>query len=107
MNKKNIIETKVSVKETTYCVFWIEDGQPQSKLFRTPTSTTALAFCQDLRRRAHAGAELFHICISSDMIDNVSLPGVNDKLPDGYEWKMRRRDYEPGRDPFQTAPWQN
>lgn len=45
----------------------------------------ALKLAEILRKNDHR-----HVCISSELEDSVGKPGVNDVLPEGYDWKKRR-----------------
>jgi len=56
-----------------------------------------LKLCEALRKRAKAGESISHVCLTTESIDNVTAPGVSDKLPEGYDWMMRRRPFVPGR----------
>ncbi len=75
----------------TIMVFWLKDGNPQSKLFEHDQLVFALQKAEELRR---AGAR--HVCISSEHPDCVTKAGVDavtdGKTPDGesYNWKKRR-----------------
>jgi len=89
--------TKPSTKTSTFSVFWIENGKPHNEMFETSLVAEPLALCEELRKRAKAGEPIVHVCLSSDMIDNVGLAGVSDKLPIDYNWTKRRRAYTPGR----------
>ena len=93
--EKQII--KSTQKVSTIAVFWIEDGQPCTSVRNASSIGPSLALCEDLRARARAGASISHVCISSDLVDSVTLPGVNDKLPADYNWTKRRKAFEPGR----------
>lgn len=92
-NKNNTIQQSSSV------VFWLEDDAPKCERFFGDTISKALAHCEVLRRSARDGANISHVSIVTELVDNVTLPGVSGDLPEGYDWKKRRKDYVPGRDP--------
>ncbi|WP_119155069.1 hypothetical protein [Caldimonas tepidiphila] len=77
-------------------VFWLapaddEPGapagllRPQARAFGSSELSQALAHCESLRR-----AGMRHVAISSEPDESVTLPGVSDALPEGYDWKKRR-----------------
>lgn len=71
--------------------FWLEDSEgrwtPYHKTFEQSELVQALEFCKSLRTETIIHVK--HICISSELSDNVGLPGVSDPSPD-YDWKKRR-----------------
>lgn len=95
----NIIDknNKTTEKRTSFLVFWLENGEPNAEIFLGNNAKEALSKCEEIRGRAKTDASIAHVCISSDMVDNVSVPGVSDKLPNDYSWTMRRRNFVPGR----------
>ncbi len=97
--------SKPAKAETSFAVFWIEAGRSRHELFILEDVREPLAWCEELRKLAKNGAPISHVCISSDVTSNVGEPGVSDKLPEGYNWTMRRRAFVPGRDPSSVPAW--
>lgn len=85
---------KVSVS----VVFWIEDGLAKSEEFIGNLINPALDKCESLRNEAKAGSNISHVCMSTDMVGNVTLLGVSDILPSDYNWTKRRTTFNPGRE---------
>lgn len=77
--------------KTTIVVFWVEEGAPQAADFLGPDIGLALAHCEALRKRTASGEPVSHVCLSTDLPGNVTQPGVNGNLPDGYDWTKRRQ----------------
>lgn len=71
-------------------VFWIENGKAEVATVGDQHMLVALKFMEDLRRKRAAGDDITHVCMQSELADDVTKPGVNDVLPDGYDWKKRR-----------------
>ncbi len=90
-------KTTKTTKTSSFTVFWLEEGKAQCEIFITNLANPALEFCEHLRKLAKEGAPITHVCISPDMVDNVGGLGVSDKLPDDYNWTMRRKEFVPGR----------
>lgn len=80
-------------------VFWLEDGAPKCERFIGNTIDKALAHCETLRRSAREGAAISHVTLQTELVDNVTLPGVSAILPEGYDWTKRRKVHVGGRDP--------
>lgn len=78
-------------------VFWLENRRPMSKEFVDMPITIAVNFCGELRKRIQAGEVLSHVCMVSESVNNLTLAGVSDELPPGYDWMMRRKPFTPGR----------
>lgn len=97
MQKQEQQINKVIEKVSTIAVFWIEDGQPCADVRNASSIGPSLEFCEQLRTRARCGASISHVCISSDLMASVTLPGVSDKLPADYDWTKRRQAFRPGR----------
>ena len=67
-------------------VFWMdEEGYPQAQGLNSSELLDALKLTESLRKAGNR-----HVCISSELEDSVGKPGVNDVLPEGYDWKKRR-----------------
>lgn len=67
-------------------VYWMdEEGLPQAQELKSSELGEALKLTEALRK---AGRR--HVCISTELEDSVGKPGVNDVLPNGYDWKKRR-----------------
>lgn len=85
-------------KASTVVVFWLFNGLAHFEGFSAKAQLLdSIAKCEALRGQAKAGANISHICLSTDFIENVGLPGVSDKLPEGYDWVKRRHDGPVGR----------
>jgi hypothetical protein len=65
---------------------------PAVQFFGFTELTAVLAEAERLR---HAGMR--HVSISTENPESVGKPGVNDKLPEGYDWHKRHRGAGPGR----------
>ena len=72
-------------------LFWLEDGVPMSHGFGSKELGEALKLAEVQRKRRAAGERISHVCISSEHEDSVGLPGVSDKLPEGYDWSKQDR----------------
>jgi hypothetical protein len=66
-------------------VYWASEAGPQAQELKSSELLEALKLTEDLRKAGHR-----HVCISSELEDSVGKPGVNDVLPEGYDWKKRR-----------------
>ena len=84
-------------KKMNIVVFHLENGLPQSQSFPGTDIGPALKHCESLRQLARAGQPIAHVCLSTDVEDNVTLPGVSDTLPEDYSWVKRRPVFQPGR----------
>lgn len=71
-------------------VFWLENGTARCETFSSTGLGDALSHCEALRRSAAAGASISHVCVSSELPDNMTKPGVADPAAD-YAWSKRRR----------------
>lgn len=74
-------------------VYWTLVNDQREKehcAFETTLLTEALTFSENLRRQRREGAQISHIVMSSENPDSVGQQGVNDILPEGYDWKKRR-----------------
>ena len=65
-------------------------GQANSVVFDTKEMNLAINFMAKLRDRRAAGELISFVGMVSEHPDSVGLPGVSDKLPEGYDWKKRR-----------------
>lgn len=75
-------------------VFWLEDGRACAEPFDAAQLSQALARCEALRQSAAAGASVSHVCISSELEQNVTKPGAADP-PADYAWTKRRGGRRP------------
>ena len=90
-----------------YCVYWTEVVERREMVDGAGIITTvsktahrnefgsselvpALAFAESLRRQKREGERLSFITLQSEDPNCVGEQGVNDKLPEGYDWKKRR-----------------
>lgn len=78
------------MNNTTHRVYWTENNQTQAQDFSSDQMTDALKFCEHLRKLRIAGEPISFISMSSEMVDCVSLSGV-DVTGDDYDWKKRRK----------------
>ena len=79
---------------TVHRVYWTEEdshhnGQTCSRDFDSEHMTDSLKFCEKLRRHRKDGKAISHVCLSSEIVECTSLPGVDVTGPD-YNWKKRR-----------------
>lgn len=78
-------------------VFWMEEGAAQASAFCGKDIDPALSHCGVLHKRAASGVALSHLCMSTHLPGNVTQPGVNGTLPEGYDWTKRRSAHVGGR----------
>lgn len=76
----------------TIVIFWLQDGKPMHQAFPGSDIGPSLAYAESLRKRRRDGEHITHVTTSTELVENVTLPGVSDKLPDGYDWTKRRGD---------------
>lgn len=65
-----------------YCVFWVEDGQPQNQM--ETELGFALGLCEQKRKNGHR-----FVTMVSENPDSVGKPGV-DVTGSDYDWVKRR-----------------
>lgn len=78
------------MNNTTHRVYWSEENMPRSKDFDSDHMTHALNFCEELRKARLAGEKINFVSMSSEIVECVSLSGV-DVTGSDYEWKKRRK----------------
>lgn len=67
-------------------VYWVDRMYgAQMRELGSSELLEALKLTETLRQNGHR-----HVCISSELEDSVGKPGVNDVLPNDYDWKKRR-----------------
>lgn len=66
-------------------VYWIINKRIEAAELASSELLEALTLVERLRKE---GAR--HVTISTELEESIGKPGVNDVLPDGYDWKKRR-----------------
>lgn len=59
--------------------------------FNSDELSIALKFSESLRKRRLNGEQLTFISMASEDPNSVGQGGVDDRLPDGYDWNKRDR----------------
>lgn len=99
-NKAESVLTKTVAREPiahhSMQIFWMENGEPKNAPFSSLNLGLAMQLCETLRRRAKAGENICHVCVSSELADHVGQAGVDDKLPADYDWSKKHRGTQYG-----------
>ena len=85
-----------------YMVFWVSYNEgtitPMSQGFKDHELTQTLKFMEDLRRQQRTDGSVGFVGMVSEDPNSVGLPGVSDKLPEGYDWSKKFRGDGPVKD---------
>ncbi len=80
-------------------VFWVSYENntvtPMAQGFKDNELTQSLKFMEDLRRTQRDTGTVGFVGMVSEDPNSVGLPGVSDKLPEGYEWTKKFRGGPP------------